>query len=104
MSITFEIQANSIEEFKALESEGAPYFNMSNSNAFVFQNNILGIEADYCGTLDPVVILEKEEELRANARYQDIISNGYSYWQDRVTNLIEVARVARSLDKQISFC
>lgn len=104
MSITFEIQSNSIEEFTALESEGAPWFNMSNTNAMQFQRVVLGIEADYSGTLDPQEIINREEELVANAIYNDIITNGYSYWQDRTENLLEVARAALALGRNIRFC
>lgn len=102
MSIYFEIQANSNDEFKALEAEGAPYFNMSNSNGLHFQRVVLGIEPDYSGTLDPCDLLEREAELLSNAEREDGFFD--SYWRDRTLNLLEVARAARALDRQITFC
>ena len=102
MSIYFEIQANSAEEFEALQSEGAPYFNMSNTNGWRFQQVVLDVEPDYSGTLDPQDIIDREAELISNAEREDGFFD--TYWKDRTIALLEVARAARALDRQIVFC
>lgn len=104
MSIYFYIQCNTAAEFDALESEGAPQMNLSNSNGWTFQKDILGIEPDYCGQLDPQSIIDDQEIILNRAKDKDLTDWTHDlYWYKRTTALIEIAVAARGLGRDIVF-
>lgn len=101
MSIYFSIQCNNTAEWEALESEGAPWMNLSNSNGWTFQQDILGIEPDYCGNLDPQWIIDNASAMLDRAIRKD--SWGDNYWHQRTDCLVKIAVAAKALGRGIVF-
>ena len=107
MSITFEISCSSMQEFEALESEGAPRVNMSNSNALFFMEFVLGINPDYSGVIDPADFIDKAHAIHAKAsRLDDSVMHGFrdNYWRDRAEAFLDVCVAARNLSRKVQFC
>jgi hypothetical protein len=106
MSIYFSIQYDSAAEYDALDSEGAPWMNMSNGNGILFQQNVLCIESDYCGILDPDEIIAGADTLMLRAGNLDLLdfrNSPSGYWYSKTQALIEIARAAKALDRKIVF-
>lgn len=102
MSIYFEIQTNSAEEFQALESEGAPCMNMANSNGLMFLESILGVVPDYSGTLDAAFHSADADGIMERAARMDRI-NLTDYWSTRAEAFLEIAKAAAGLQRNIVF-
>ena len=58
MSITFAIEAHTVAELDALACEHAPTLNVHNTGGYTLLA-ALGIEPDYCGSIDAAELLER---------------------------------------------
>lgn len=94
MSITFMVHAETREEFDALESEGAPSCNFSNTNAFVLFDVMRIEDFDYCGTMDADELIGAIETALTYCGDQHI---------RRLEALLEVARAADRLGREVSW-
>ena len=81
-----------MEDFMALESEGAPSVNFSNSNT-ARMLDLFDIDADSCGICDPDEILDHADDRLSRA---DSDSDIY-----RITELTKVAKAAKALGRQV---
>lgn len=97
MSVTFEIAANSVEEFRALESEGAPYINMSNANWHRIAG-LLGITDAPSGRGMAAEWAEACERVLASG-----IGLYEEYDRYRVEGLAEVAQAAGRLGRDVGW-
>lgn len=113
MSIDVNIAANSIGEFEALESEGAPSANMG-ASTFVKVMDCFGIDTraemneHYCGTLDPEVILAASAQAvlaAVNAEPVHVLGSDMpvNTTLPRVAHIIEMAQAASRLGRNITW-
>ena len=102
MSIYFEIQTNSAEEFQTLESEGAPWMNMANGNGLMFLELILGVVPDYSGTLDASFHLADTDGIMQRAASIDRMQLT-DYWRTYAGAFLEIAKAAAGLQRNIVF-
>jgi hypothetical protein len=113
MGMTIHVQANTAEEWTAMESEGAPSLHVSYSRAAELFD-LFGVRPDdddcYCGTIDPDDILSSRDEALAKAgRMPDdwVLTAGGGEWLnvyvDYADVLVRMAEVARNLGRPIGF-
>jgi hypothetical protein len=114
LGIQIHVSTDSLEEFEALESEGAPCVSMG-SGRFVRITSLFGIntrpevEQYYSGELDPEILLGVANEARTRA----LLEGEFQYLAgdprpvntdyEGVKTLIEIARVAKRLGRKISW-
>jgi hypothetical protein len=109
MGVSIDIQAGSMEEFEALQSEGAPTAHYAYGNwyrvlvAFGVEN-----EVDYeCGSADPELFLDNSmRALRAafEAEQEYLAGEGWvNLMKDRIEQVLKIAEAADALDRNVSW-
>ena len=95
MSVTFNIASNSPDEFNALESEGAPWQNLSNSNWGRIMR-LLGMTPDWCGRASATEWAEAAEWTLNTISLDE-------YEEMRVRGLLDVAQAAARLGRDVTW-
>jgi hypothetical protein len=109
MGVSIDIQANSSEEFAALESEGAPTAHYTYGSwhrvltAFGIDNLV-----DYeCGSADPNLFLDNAmRALRVafTAEPEYLEGEGWcNLMKDRIEQTLRIAEAANALDRNVSW-
>ena len=113
MSVYFNIQANSPEEYEALESEGAPWCNVSNSVGQIIVGWLTGEKVeDYAGSLNPEEVLDNIPVARKFAAEYDLADgpkwvlteDGGKWanaWENRVNSIQVVLIAAQRLGRNV---
>lgn len=102
MGASISIDAKSMDEFMALESEGAPSMHITYGSTSKLMM-LFGMEFDSeycCGYIDPQQVLDVAQQARERAALDLYDSEVLSH---RVELMIEMAQMARRLDRQISY-
>lgn len=93
MSITFSPTTHPSEYDEVQDI----YMNLANVTARVFITEILGLEFDHAGSINPTDPLLREDELSVMAATLDVLDNDHAiegYWSFRLAEFLEVARWA----------
>lgn len=108
MGIQIHIEANTDQEWMALQSEGAPEISASHSTAATLFATF-GIEVtDECGSFDPSTLVDRATDARAAAQFADrrsVLSTDGPVWMnvtaEHVETLIQMAEFAQRLNRRI---
>lgn len=111
MGVEFSVGWQSVEEFRAAESEGAPYAHMTSANfrrvmekGFGLDPSLVGVEWPQ-GFADPEVLLLKGKAAQAWAWQQEPkpVAGGDLMMVDvhRVEDILSVCEVARRLGRSV---
>jgi hypothetical protein len=109
MGVSIDIQAKSIEEFQALESEGAPtaHYTYSSWQRVLVAFGIHGKVDCECGSANPELFLDNSmRALRAafEAEQEYLAGEGWvNLMKDRIEQVLTIAEAAKALGRNVSW-